>query len=148
MSDNPFSVFRREFPVRVYGPRLVAQGVMSGGLPVTTSIECSVQRIGRTLAQDLTARGLRVSDTRRLYSSQRLPTSREIVTFVEGVPEDDSLILPDGRISQFSEGKGQPGEIEIDGIWYKMFDRREMLNGIINNYELIVTRTLPNDETL
>ena len=147
---SPFDVFRKPHDVRVFTASTLVKGVMTPGTVIKSTIKCSVQKIGRTQAEMITARGKRVSDFRRIYTDSKIPLSDEIVTGVApGIPtESDLLETGTDLIVQIADGKGQPGEVFIDGNWYAVDERHPMQNGVINHYQYLLYRVNKNDQTV
>lgn len=146
---SPLDVFRKPHAVRVFGQNTLIKGVMTPGPVLETTLTCSVQRIGSTQQQLITARGKRVSDFRRIYTDKKLPITEEAVTGSSvRVPEAYDLILDDGSVIDIIDGKGPAGQVMIDGIWYEVDQRHPMQNGVINHYQYLLVRVLHNDQSL
>lgn len=147
---SPFDVFRKTHAVRVFTASTLVKGVMEPGNVINSSLTCSVQRIGKTQAELITARGKRISDFRRIYTDKKIPLSDEVVTGVaQGIPtESDLLETGTDLIIQIADGKGQAGEVFIDGNWYSVDERHPMQNGVINHYQYLLYRVNKNDQTV
>lgn len=147
---SPFDVFRKPHAVRVFTGATLVDGVMTPGVPLYSTITCSVQRIGKTQAEALTARGKRISDFRRIYTASKLPLSDEVAGTPAAVAPTESDLIEDvtDLVIPFTEGKGQAGQVSIDGLWYEVAERHPMQNGIINHYQYLLYRVNKNDQTV
>lgn len=146
---SPLEVFRKPREVRVFSGTSLVKGVKVPGVQYDTTITSSVQRIGTTQAERLTKEGKRLSDFRRIYTSSRLPISEEeVVGTSVRVPEEFDLVLENGEVIDVHDGKGHPAQVKIDGLWYEVFERHPMQNGVINHYQYILYRVMPNDQNL
>lgn len=139
---SPFDVFRKPHDVIVFAPDTSVEGVVRRGSFTTTTIRCSVQRLSRTEIIDLTSRGKRVSDVRRIYTASKLPVTGEPVRgLVSRVPEEADLIdalsdqVIDIDFDAVPVAKCPAARVMIDGRWYEVQQRIPMQNGIINHFE-------------
>lgn len=146
---SPLDVFRKTHAARVFTGQTVVKGVMVPGTAIDTSIKCSVQKIGRTQQEILTARGKRISDFRRIYSDSKLPISEEQVAgVVSRIPLPSDLLTAAGEVIDVVDGKGQPGQVQIDGLWYEVAERHPMQNGVINHFQYLLFRVNANDQNI
>lgn len=146
---SPLEIFRKPHEVRVFTGSTLVKGVLVPGVGYDTTITCSVQRIGKTQAEELTTRGKRLSDFRRIYTSSRLPISEEEVTGVSRrTPNEDELVVASGEVIDVIDGKGVPARVKIDGLWYAVQERHPMQNGVINHYQYLLYRVIENDQNL
>lgn len=170
IAQQPFnSVFRKERQVIVYGPDTFDQGVwVHDPAPSRTTVFVSVQSVGDNKSKELAERGIVGRDLRRLYGHQFLPMENEPVvgkltnqaaeatdlTGTEaGKPfvfdfynpsKHGDMALPGGQKTP----KCQAARISIDGVWYEVVQRIEMLNGVLSNYEFYVARLPVNEQQL
>lgn len=146
---SPLEVFRKPHAVRVFGKNTLVKGVITPGPALESSLTCSVQRIGSTQQEQITARGKRVSDFRRIYTDKRLPITEEAVTGSSvRVPEPFDLVMADGSVIDVVDGEGPAGQVMIDGIWYEVDQRHPMQNGVINHFQYLLVRVMRNDQSL
>lgn len=169
IAQQPFnSVFRRERPVMVFGPDRFDQGVwLHDTAPIITSSMVSVQRVGDNKAKELAERGIVGREMKRLYGCQFLPMENEPVvgklyTAAEATDltadgdkgpfvidffnpdKHSSAVLPAGQKTP----KSPAARVKIDGVWFEVIQRIEMLNGVLSNYEYYVARLPVNDQQL
>lgn len=148
---SPFDVFRKPHDVRLWLPDTVDEGVVSRGGFLTSSIRCSVQRLGRTEIIDLTTRGKRVSDVRRIFTASKLPVTGEPVlgTSQRIIDEADIIDNASGFAIDFEFDpvplkKCPAAWVMVEGRWFEVGQRIPMQNGIINHFEYRIYRVTEN----
>ncbi|QAX92332.1 putative head-completion protein [Pantoea phage vB_PagM_LIET2] len=169
IAQTPFnSVFRKEREVRVFMPDAFEYGVIKHDPTViSANLFFSVQRLPDDKAKALEARGIVGRELKRLYGHVFMPMENEaLVGFKPGPAEPTDFVFMDHqnqpRIALFyrpdfgaapaaTPGQRSPtcpaARVKIDGVWFEVVNRIEMLNGVLSNYEYHVAR-LPLDEQL
>lgn len=148
--SSPLDVFRRIHQARVFTGATLVDGVQVPGTAIATTVLCSVQRIGRTQAEELTKQGKRISDFRRIYCEQKIPLSDEVVTGTSArIPlGDDMFETGTDLVIDTARGRAQAGQVFIDHDWYEVAERHPMQNGVINHYQYLLFRVNHNDQTV